>query len=85
MSDLFAFKGAKGAGYAQPAPLSDDFTIPSALQRSTRNGMEEGEPPLHHHTTTAAARRRRRSRSSTTTPIQHTTLRYITRFQAALR
>ena len=28
MSDLFGFKGAEGAGYAQPDPISDDFEFP---------------------------------------------------------
>ena len=57
MSDLFAFKGAKGAGYAQPAPLSDDFTIPSALQRSTpARWPRASEPEIVRHYTWLSTR-----------------------------
>ena len=39
MSDLFAFNGAEGAGWSQPAPsLGDDdswSTVPEALRRAS--------------------------------------------------
>ena len=57
MSDLFAFKGAKGAGYAQPAPLSDDFTIPSALKRRTpARWPRASEPEIVRHYTWLSTR-----------------------------
>ena len=57
MSDLFAFNGAKGAGYAQPAPLSDDFTIPSALQRSAvARWPRASEPEIVRHYTWLSTR-----------------------------
>ena len=57
MSDLFSFKGAKGAGYAQPAPLSDDFTIPTALQRSELpRWPRASEPEIVRHYTWLSTR-----------------------------
>ncbi len=57
MSDLFAFKGAKGAGYAQPAPLSDDFTIPSTLLRSKpARWPRASEPEIVRHYTWLSTR-----------------------------
>lgn len=57
MSDLFAFKGAKGAGYAQPPPLSDDFTIPTALQRSEPpRWPRASEPEIVRHYTWLSTR-----------------------------
>ena len=57
MSDLFAFNGAKGAGYAQPPPLSDDFTIPPTLQRSTpARWPRASEPEIVRHYTWLSTR-----------------------------
>jgi glycine dehydrogenase subunit 2 len=57
MSDLFAFNGAKGAGYAQPAPISDDFTIPLALQRSApARWPRASEPEIVRHYTWLSTR-----------------------------
>ncbi len=57
MSDLFAFNGAKGAGYAQPVPLSDDFTIPLALQRSApARWPRASEPEIVRHYTWLSTR-----------------------------
>ena len=57
MSDLFAFNGAKGAGYAQPAPISNDFTIPLALQRSApARWPRASEPEIVRHYTWLSTR-----------------------------
>ena len=57
MSDLFAFNGAKGAGYAQPAPISDEYTIPSELQRNTLpRWPRASEPEIVRHYTWLSTR-----------------------------
>ena len=57
MSDGFAFNGAKGAGYAQPAPISDAYTIPSELQRNALpRWPRASEPEIVRHYTWLSTR-----------------------------
>ena len=50
MSDLFAFNGVEGAGYAQPAPVSADYEIPSALRRANLpRWPRASEPEIVRH------------------------------------
>ena len=57
MSDLFAFNGAEGAGYAQPAPISDDYTIPKSLQRrELPRWPRASEPEIVRHYTWLSTR-----------------------------
>ena len=57
MSDLFAFKGAEGAGYAQPAPISDDYEIPDVLKRATLpRWPRASEPEIVRHYTWLSTR-----------------------------
>ena len=57
MSDLFAFNGALGAGYAQPKPISDAFTIPVDLQRSKLpRWPRASEPEIVRHYTWLSTR-----------------------------
>ena len=57
MSDLFEFNGSEGAGYAQPAPISDEFSIPSELQRSDLpRWPRASEPELVRHFTWLSTR-----------------------------
>ena len=57
MSDLFAFNGAKGAGYAQPAPISDAYTIPNELKRNALpRWPRASEPEIVRHYTWLSTR-----------------------------
>ncbi|MDE0707624.1 MAG: aminomethyl-transferring glycine dehydrogenase subunit GcvPB [Candidatus Poseidoniales archaeon] len=57
MSDLFAFNGAQGAGYAQPKPISEAFTIPVDLQRSKLpRWPRASEPEIVRHYTWLSTR-----------------------------
>ena len=57
MTDLFSFRGAAEAGYAQPAPLDAPFAIPSALQRSELPKWPRvSEPELVRHYTLLSMR-----------------------------
>ena len=57
MSDLFAFKGAEGAGYAQPAPISADYEIPTALRRANLpRWPRASEPEIVRHYTWLSTR-----------------------------
>ena len=57
MSALFAFNGAEGAGYAQPAPISDDYTIPKSLQRrELPRWPRASEPEIVRHYTWLSTR-----------------------------
>ena len=57
MSDLFSFKGAEGAGYAQPDPISDDFDFPSVLQRQNLpRWPRASEPEIVRHYTWLSTR-----------------------------
>ena len=57
MSDLFGFKGAEGAGYAQPDPISDDFDFPAALKRENLpRWPRASEPEIVRHYTWLSTR-----------------------------
>ena len=57
MSDLFGFKGAEGAGYAQPDPISDDFEFPAALKRENLpRWPRASEPEIVRHYTWLSTR-----------------------------
>ena len=57
MSDLFAFQGAQGAGYAQPEAISQDYSIPDALQRnSLPRWPRASEPEIVRHYTWLSTR-----------------------------
>ena len=57
MSDLFGFKGAEGAGYAQPDPISDDFEFPVALKRENLpRWPRASEPEIVRHYTWLSTR-----------------------------
>ena len=57
MSDLFAFNGAEGAGYAQPDPISSEFEIPEKLQRNTLpRWPRASEPEIVRHYTWLSTR-----------------------------
>ena len=57
MSDLFGFKGAEGAGYAQPDPISDGFEFPAALKRlNLPRWPRASEPEIVRHYTWLSTR-----------------------------
>jgi glycine dehydrogenase subunit 2 len=57
MSDLFAFNGAEGAGYAQPAPMDAPIHIPTALKRADLpRWPRASEPEIVRHYTWLSTR-----------------------------
>ena len=57
MSDLFAFRGAEGAGYAQPDPIPAEVEIPEALRRaSLPRWPRASEPEIVRHYTWLSTR-----------------------------
>ena len=57
MSDLFAFRGAEGAGYAQPDPIPAEVEIPEALRRSSLpRWPRASEPEIVRHYTWLSTR-----------------------------